>query len=114
LGANPTPKEREMSHRPTLACSLPAHEQRERGRELQELAHGALLARDRAERAVVVTYRAAPTVEAALRDLIRREAGCCPFLAFELDRDEQQLSLHVSAPPGAEGMLDLIYESSVP
>jgi hypothetical protein len=102
-----------MDDHRTLACSLPADVQRERG-EVQELARSALLARDRAERAVVITFRAEPTVEAALRDLIRREAECCPFLTYELDRDEGEVMLRVSAPPGAEEMLDLIYESSAP
>ena len=103
-----------MNESPTLACSLSQDEQAERGRQLRELARRALAAREREQSAVVLTYRPAPEVEEALRDLIRREAECCPFLDFELVPDERELSLRVSAPPGAEGMLDLIYDSSTP
>jgi hypothetical protein len=103
-----------MNESPTLACSLSADERTERGRELRELARRALAGRDREERAVVLTYRAAPEVEEALRDVIRREAECCPFLDLELVSGERELSLRVSAPAAGEEMLDLIYESSIP
>jgi hypothetical protein len=103
-----------MNETPTLACSLSPNERAERGRELRELARQALAGRDREPSAIVLTYRAAPEVEEALRDLIRREAECCPFLDFELVPGERELSLRVSAPAGAEEMLDLIYESSTP
>jgi hypothetical protein len=46
--------------------------------------------------------------------VIRREAECCPFLDFELLPGERELALRVSAPAGAEAMLDLLYESSAP
>jgi hypothetical protein len=101
-----------MNELPTLACSLSPDERAQRGRELQELARRALAKRDREEAAVVLTYRAAPGVEGALRDVISREAECCPFLDFELATGDRELSLRVSAPAGAEAMLDLIYESS--
>jgi hypothetical protein len=103
-----------MNESPTLACSLSPDEQAERGRELHELARRALAARDREQSAVMLTYRAAPEVEGALRDLIRREAECCPFLDFEMVPGERELSLRVSGPAGAEEMLNLIYESSTP
>ena len=101
-----------MNDFPTPACSLSPDERAERGRELRELARRALARRDREEGAVVLTYRAAPEVEGALRDLIRREAECCPFLDFELAPVDGELALRVSAPAGGEAMLDLIYESS--
>jgi hypothetical protein len=101
-----------MNEFPTLACSLSPDERVERGHELRELARRALVGRDREQNAVVLTYRSAPEVEEALRDLISREAECCPFLGFELAPDDRELSLRVSAPAGAEGMLDLIYGAS--
>jgi hypothetical protein len=101
-----------MNEFPTLACSLSPDERAERGRELRELARRALARRERREGSVVLTYRAAPEVETALRDVIRREAECCPFLDFALAPGDGELSLRVSAPAGAEAMLDLIYESS--
>jgi hypothetical protein len=100
-----------MNELPAIACSLSPAERVERGHELRELARRALVGRDREQDAVVLTYRSAPGVEEVLRDLINREAECCPFLDFELGPDDRKLSLRVSAPPG-EGMLDLIYGAS--
>jgi hypothetical protein len=103
-----------MNEFPSLACSLSPDERVEREHELRELCRRALVGRDREQNAVVLTYRLAHEAEEALRDLISREAECCPFLGFELAADDRELSLRVSAPPGAEGMLDLIYRASTP
>lgn len=101
-----------MNESPALACSLQADQLAERGRDFSRLAQRALTRRARKEGAVVLTYRATPEVEEALRELIRREAECCPFLDIELLAGEGELSLRVSAPAGAEGILDLIHESA--
>jgi hypothetical protein len=103
-----------MNDSRALACSLSPDEQAERGDELRELARRALSARDRKGNAIVLTYQSDPKVEKALRSVIRREAECCPFLDFELLPGERELALRVSAPAGAEAMLDLLYESSAP
>jgi hypothetical protein len=101
-----------MNDQTPLACSLPPADQAKRGRELDDLARRALVRSDRAGRELVLGYRAAPTVEEALRELIRREAECCPFLDLELVAARDELELRVSAPPGAEGVLDLIQEAN--
>jgi hypothetical protein len=93
-------------------CSLGPEERRERGDEISRLAAQALVGRSRRGRTVQLEYRASEALEASLRDLIRRERECCPFLDFELRGGQGTLTLEVSGPPGASAVLAGIYERS--
>jgi hypothetical protein len=95
-------------------CSLEPEEKDERGREIRRIATAGLLARSRDAQTVRLTYRRSDSTEKALRDLIRRERECCPFLDFELRSSPDELTLEISAPPGGAAVLDAIYERSAP
>ena len=95
-------------------CSLAPEEKDERGREIRRIATAGLLARSRDAQAVRLTYRPSDSTEEALRDLIRRERECCPFLDFELRSSVDELTLEISAPPSGSAVLDAIYERSAP
>ena len=95
-------------------CSLGAADREVRGREFQEVAAGALVHRTRDELDVRLTYRRSEETEAALRELIRREGECCPFLDFDLSSGPEGLTLRIAAPPSGAAVLDAIYERSAP
>ncbi|MCT7659930.1 hypothetical protein [Mycobacterium deserti] len=47
-------------------------------------------------------------VEAAARDLARRESECCSFFAFEFGSDGGDVLMCVTVPPAHIGVLDAI------
>lgn len=71
------------------------------------LANRALVRAERRESSARHLYRDAEGVEAELNDLVRLEAECCPFLAFEVGREGGELVLEISGPDEAAPMLDL-------
>src|SRR5436190_4727598 len=52
--------------------------------EYDRLFEHALLGRERRANAVVLSFRADPATRAAVEDLARREAACCPFLDYRV------------------------------
>ena len=73
-------------------CSLSALELQERREAFARLP----LLDERTENgATLLRYRDEPGVEATLRELIRREADCCPGLDFSLTVGEGDLTLRV-------------------
>ncbi|MFC3688876.1 hypothetical protein [Aquipuribacter hungaricus] len=88
-------------------CSLPTQQHPLRVAELDELlSHATAL--DRVGPTVLtVRLDAAPGTEELVRDLVRRETGCCSFFTFSLDRVEPAtLLLTVSVPPTQVQVLD--------
>ena len=100
--------------REAIACTLSPADMAARGEELREIARAALVGRERYAGGVRLVYRNSEAIEAALRDLIRRERECCPFLDFTLDSRAERLALDIAAPSEAEEVLDAIFERSEP
>jgi hypothetical protein len=57
----------------------------ERLAEYGRLFERALLRRERRENALVYAFRADPGARAAVEDLARREAACCPFFDYRIE-----------------------------
>ena len=72
--------------------------------------HRRLTARLRAchhePRRAVLTF--APQAQAEVREFVRDESACCSFFGFDVQPGDDAVQLHVTAPPGAEGMLDAL------
>ena len=97
---------------PPVACSLSASEMAARGDELRELSRRALVGRARTSGGVRLEFAHSEATEAAVRDLVRRERECCPFLTFELGVDAGRLTVEVSGPGDAQPLLDAVYEQA--
>jgi hypothetical protein len=90
-----------------IACTLDTAEQARRASEIGALAARALI--DAQETAGGARFEFRGFVEAELRDLIRAESECCPFLGFDLQRRNGTLVLDVSAPSEARPMVVALF-----
>jgi hypothetical protein len=69
---------------------------------------GASLADDGVRRGdrLEVTFR--PEAAADVRELVRAERECCPFLELRVETGERQVGLVVAAPPQGAPVLDAL------
>jgi hypothetical protein len=75
------------------SCSLTAPEMEERREAFAKLP----LIGERVEGgATLLSYRDEPGVEAALRELVRLEAECCPGIALELSAGDGEVVLRIA------------------
>lgn len=94
-----------------LTCSLGPLELRARRREMEALAHRALIEVERRPDRALIRYRADAGVGEALAHLVRRERACCPFLDLRVVTQPGAVVVEVSAPPEAQAALDGMLES---
>ena len=94
-----------MSPRPRAACSLKPHERADRMGEFARLFSDALLSSRLDASGLVLSLAPRPGVIAAIRDLLAREARCCPFLTSEVVEDDAALEVRVTAPEAGAGAL---------
>jgi len=88
------------------SCTLPTPERPLRVAEFDDLFKYVLgSTRHEATRLDLVVQR---TVEAAARDLARRESECCSFFTFEFDSAGEDVLMHIGVPPEQVGVLDTI------
>lgn len=89
-----------------FVCTLDVNAAEGRQGQVEELAQR-IVERERhgARSAAVVVTRDA---EALLRAFVRDEARCCPFFDFAVERNDRGVRLAVTAPAGAEPLLDAL------
>ena len=58
----------------------------------------ALVRRERRADAVVFRFRARPAIRAAVEDLARREAACCPFLDYRVETAGDEVIWTITNP----------------
>jgi hypothetical protein len=87
-----------------IACTLSGASLEERGVWLRRLGDAALIEGARGGDRLDLRFR--PEAEADVRELVRAETDCCPFLSFELHRDAAEVRLTVTGPPEAGPVLD--------
>lgn len=89
------------------ACTLPAPEQPLRLREFAALFHDALRSTTRPDPNTLTLALAPSTgIEERARDLTSREASCCSFFTFTVDRVDDRVEVGVTVPGGREEVLD--------
>jgi hypothetical protein len=91
-----------------LACSSVGAEILEQASQLRRLASQALIECRRTPSGARFRFRASPAVEARVREFVRWEADCCPFLDFSVDAGAGEILIDVRAPSAAEAVLDLL------
>lgn len=89
------------------ACTLPLSERPARVAELDRLLATALRGLARPQPTLLrLTLDGADSVTTATRELVVREADCCPLLGFTLERTPDGLRLDIQVPAGQTRMLD--------
>ena len=84
-----------------IACSLDAAGMAQRGNEFSAL-HALHAARTEEGIAVLFAHDA----EAEVRDFVRRESECCPFLSLRVSVDDAGVRLDVGGPADARPIID--------
>jgi hypothetical protein len=91
-----------------IACTLGTGAYRERLAWIGELNRSALQSARREGARLILAYD--PRAAVRVREMIRREQECCAFLDFELNEDEKELTLAITAPEAATGTLDALFD----
>jgi hypothetical protein len=100
-----------MADQPPIACSLSGTELPARLAEIADLGHGALQdARTEGSRAVL-RFEAAPGVRRRVEDVVGAESDCCAFLAMRVSDAPDEIVLSITAPEGAEPVLDQLVDA---
>ena len=95
-----------------IACTLSAGDYLERLAMIAALTREALLSYRR--RDLVVELRYDPGAAERVRDLVRREQECCPFLAFEVTEGVgDAVRVSIRAPDEARGAVELLFNQFV-
>ena len=100
-----------------IACDLSTAEDtaEERLADYQRQFERALLRRERREDLVIFSFRAEGGTRAALHDLARREAACCPFLEYRVETLGDEVTWTTSnrrtgsERPDIDAFLDVLY-----
>lgn len=98
-----------MTPRARAACSLNPHERADRMGEFAGLFSDALLSSRLDASGLLLFLAPRPGVVAAVRDLLAREARCCPFLHSEVVEGAAALEVRVSAPQSGAGALATLF-----
>ena len=97
-----------MSHLP-IACTLTPGDMTERLALIDALSADGLLDRVDTERGIRVRLRDTPDVERRTRELVAAESACCPFLDFDLRRENGALVLDITGPSDARPVIDMFF-----
>jgi len=92
-----------------IACSLSATALSTRLDDVADLARDSVLERRPTADGVQVRLRDSPETERRTRALVVAEAACCPFLDFDLRREDGALVLDVAGPPDARPVIDALF-----
>jgi hypothetical protein len=88
------------------ACSLTADELPERLAEMADIGAADLLTSHTSGRQALLRFRRRPNVRGRLEAIVAAESECCSFLAMELRDAGDEIELSVTAPVGAEPVLE--------
>lgn len=93
---------------PALACHLNAGDHQQRIQRFAQLNREFLLESRRLELGLESVYSVDANGE--LRDLVRLEEECCPFLRFRLEPVPGAIKLSITAPESARDSIDVLIE----
>jgi hypothetical protein len=96
----------------SIACTLDATDFKERVAGIRALARRSLRNADRTPLSLELTY--GPEALEEVRDLMRNEQTCCPFLTFDLKSNSRGVVLTVTAPQAAAKAADLLFDHFAP
>jgi hypothetical protein len=89
-----------------IACTLTRASLKEREQWLRRLGEAALIDGARVDDRLELHFR--PEASNDVRELVRAERECCPFLSFEVELSGEDVRLAVTGPPEAGPVLDAL------
>jgi hypothetical protein len=89
-----------------VACSLSATELPARLAEIADLGHTALLNARTEGGQAILRFEAAPGVRERVEKIVAAESECCAFLTMRVSDAPDEIVLSITAPEGAEPVLD--------
>lgn len=95
-----------------VACSLGGAELKERVDGIRALARRSLRHAVRTPLTLSFTYGSEASEE--VRDMVRREQACCPFLTFDLKDDPHGMLLTITAPKAAAETAAALFDHFAP
>jgi hypothetical protein len=93
---------------PAIACHLNEGDYQQRARRFADLNREFLMKSHRLELGLELTYSLSATAE--LRELVRLEEECCPFLRFQLEPAHSSIKLSIAVPERARDSIDALLE----
>jgi hypothetical protein len=91
---------------PPIACSLSASELPARLAEMTDLGRAALLDADIQDRRAVLHFAPDAGVRERVEGIVAAESQCCAFLEMQIAEAPDEIVLSITAPDGAEPVLD--------
>ena len=99
----------DRNDRPAIACALAAADYKERLALIEELNRAALRGSRRDGCRIELVY--ARWAATRVRELVRLEQNCCPFLRFAVHETEDATMLVIEAPEDAHEAADVLFGS---
>jgi hypothetical protein len=93
-----------------IACALDHTQAAARHDAISRLWADALIASEWTRAGMRARLRDTPHIERRARELIEAESRCCPFLAFDLARDDGELLLEIKGPVDARPVIESFFE----
>lgn len=93
---------------PVLACHLDAANYQQRIRRFAELNRDFLLELRPLDLGLELIYSLGASAD--LRELVRLEGECCPFLRFRLEDGHRSITLSISVPETARDSVEVLLE----
>lgn len=94
-----------------IACTLAPGEFNDRLAWINALTRDALRSHERRDLVLELNY--APEARNRVREMVRNEQACCPFLNFDLREERGQVRLIITAPEAAREAADTLFEQFV-
>jgi hypothetical protein len=89
-----------------IACTLDVGQLKDRLAEMNAVGRNALRAVEPGSRRAVLRFARKEAVRERLARIVEAESRCCAFMGFELRERADEIVLTISAPEGAEPVLD--------
>jgi hypothetical protein len=96
---------------PPIACALAPGAFKDRLAWIRALAKDALRSHERRDLTLDLVY--APEARDRVREMVRNERACCPFLTFDLHEQPHEVRLTITAPEAARETADMLFEQFV-
>jgi hypothetical protein len=89
-----------------IACTLDAGQLEGRLAEMEAVGRTSLRGVERGPRRARLRFASAGTVHERLAAIVEAESRCCAFMEFELRETTDEIVMTISAPEGAEPVLE--------
>jgi hypothetical protein len=89
-----------------IACTLTGASLEERAAWLRRLGEAGLIEGTRTAHRLALRFR--PQAADDVRELVRAESECCPFLSFEVEPADSEIRLAITGPSEAGPVLDAL------